>query len=193
MGSEMCIRDSINTILEQKEIDNRALNEDRVLQIVRHTQSNPRHFFFIMREILTAPQENSIEQCIESCAYLITREVFGAYRHIYPHAQDITERFIAGNPSLLSGGELEQRYNWYAKKYMDNRWELYRMLLDMGIVGKVASQSNVYTEAEFQYNSSNTLAASTNDKLCVHPVFSICYKAVEVGRFPPILPRGVAF
>ena len=180
----------INTELERNGVIDRELDENRVLYITRHTQLNPRHMFFIMRGLLTAPKSSTFEECIQSCTYLVTREVFGAYRHIYPDAQTISEQFINGNSVIFTGSELEKRYNWFAKRHLEDKYMLYRMFLDMGIMGKITGHGEQYVEASFQYNSFNPISASSKDELCIHPAFSLCFQALVPQEHAPILPRG---
>jgi hypothetical protein len=47
-----------------------------------------------------------------------------------------------------------------------------QMLIDIGVIGRVVSETEFYVEAEFDYHFPGQLKIPDDEEICLHPVFS---------------------
>ena len=180
--------------------------EDTISYIMRHTQLLPRHLLLILNSICRVNIERGgSHQKIDSYAVrsgimrteeTICHEIFAAYRYPYPKGQQVCELCIPELPLTFDFGQLQKVFNYRGKKALESIEfdEFVIMLFRMGIIGKVNpnAETERYIQGEFEYSTDHSLAFSSSDTLCLHPVFSYVYSAKIEDRKTqkPILPVG---
>lgn len=71
----------------------------------------------------------------------------------------------------------------------DDFFDFKRMLIEIGAVGRVVSESDRYVQALFEYTVPHQLVTSTDDGLCIHPLFTEIFSA-KTKLKKPIYPYG---
>ena len=110
---------------------------------------------------------------------------------MYPYAQDVCSQCIPELYNKFSIGDLERVFRRHGQKAMgtDDFEEFKKMLIEMGIIGKVLNEEGRYIQAEFEYTVPHKLVSSTDDFLCFHPLFAGVYSAKTNGQ-KPVYPYG---
>lgn len=73
---------------------------------------------------------------------------------------------------------------------MNDFWDFRRLLIETGIVGRVMGETERYTIGRFEYTEPHKLVVSSDDLLCLHPVFATVYKYKRTKVIKPIYPYG---
>ena len=174
--------------------------EPTLLYILRHTQLLPRHFFFILNNIFRRPlssdrdiDEKDVINGVSESSGLLTGEVFGSHRYLYPMAEDMCYRALPMTNNIFEYGDLQRIYNHSsARKYgFEDANDFLKMLIDIGAIGKVVDKKPNYNIAQFQYNLNRQLSVHSKDKLCIHPMYRSMYPGQDHGSQTNIYPIGV--
>ena len=166
--------------------------EESMAYILRHTQLLPRQLFAYFVSIIARNKRlgsdvsnikpKAIRKGIYDSEIDITSEIFSAYRYLYPCARDVCEKCIPYLPFEFTVGHLHQVFNRHGKKVC--RHEAYddflRMLIEMGVVGRVINRTERYIEGVFEYTVPHKLVVSTEDYLCLHPSFCEVFSAIKM-------------
>jgi hypothetical protein len=188
--------------------------EPTLAYILRHTQLLPRHlvemFNFIFRAAIDPEnghigviQAEDVVRGVQSCEERICVGVAHAYRHLYPRLAEICKVAIPELPRRFTDGDLHTVFNrnvGQVKKRaamqgddfdMDYR-SFKAMLVEVGAIGKQIDETEMYYEAEFEYNVPSSLVIASDDKLCLHPLFSGVYPKASLNghRSKPVYPYG---
>jgi hypothetical protein len=174
-------------------ITNRLGQLERPLAyILRHTQLLPRHLLMYLNAIAvknrrissTARSQlthDSILEGIFEVEDVICQEIFQAFRYIHPGARDACQRCIPYLPLHFTYGELHKAYNRHGKaipqvfEYPD----FARLMIQIGAVGRVIGETERYVEGVFEYTAPHELRVSSEDRLCLHPVFTQVFHAIR--------------
>ena len=167
---------------------------------MRHTQLLPRHFIYLLNEVISRSlKETGKAFSIESKH--IRAGVFEAEERIY---EQVIEGYTtpAKDPRKASDAvlkELNSAFTWsdfdkVASKVTkqgipgaSDRSELMSMLTEIGAVGRVVGESEIYREGVFEYMVPHKLIFSERDIFCVHPVFSeICHVNTNFDGVKPV-------
>jgi hypothetical protein len=178
------------------------VDEDPLAYILRHTQLLPRHLLIILNSICnqakrypdsqsTTITEEALRRGVAEVEETLVLEIFAAYRSVYPHAAAVCKSCLPELQHKFSIGDLERVFRTQGKKAMesDEFADFKRMLIEMGIVGRVLDDSGRYIQAEFEYTVPHQLVSSTDDMLCLHPLFTEVYSA-KTREKKPVYPYG---
>lgn len=176
------------------------ISEDPLAYITRHTQLLPRHFLIILNSIWQRNKringnekisEEAIIVGVNAVEQKLVREIFVAYRAVYPSAQKACEQCFPEIQHVFSIGDLERVFRTHGKKATgsDDFFDFKRMLIEIGAIGRVVSESDKYVQALFEYTVPHQLVTSTDDELCLHPLFTEIFSA-KTRLKKPVYPYG---
>jgi hypothetical protein len=172
--------------------------------ILRHTQLNPRHLIHILNSVFyhnkrtgASPRKVTAE-CLKEGVYhveeAIVAEIISSYKYIYPSAKNVLQKSLPNLPIRFKDSFLHKTFNRHGKKYFNGDYDEYkRMLIEMGVVGRVIGETERYIVGMFEYTQPHQLVVSTNDELCLHPLFTEIFTARRIENeaiFKPIYPYG---
>ncbi len=176
--------------------------EDPIAYILRHTQLLPRHLIMILNSIYKTNKrhrkssellftEDGIREGIAEVEPRIVDENFNAYSPVYPKAKIVCERCIPELHNKFSLGDLERIFRQQGKSAMesDDFFEFKSMLIEIGAIGRVIRETELYVQGEFEYTVPHKLVTGTDDLLCIHPLFSRIFSA-KVRDHKPVYPYG---
>ena len=136
--------------------------------------------------------EEAVKIGIAESEHLLTEEVFSGYRMLYPSARAVCEACIPQLPLTFSHSALQKVFTRRGKKPsgVADFWEFRRMLIETGIVGRVIDETERYIVGRFEYTEPHKLIVSTEDPLCLHPVFAQVFHHQENSGKKTIYPYG---
>lgn len=185
----------IRDFLPENVVNGLGIKEPTLPYIIRHTQLLPRQVILILNQIFGRASskdidirnipENQIVRAITNVESTLCGEVFTAYKDKYPLGYKACEACIPEIPRIFDDGLLHKAFNRHAKsvyKSEESDFEyrdFKKMLIEMGVVGRVRSSTEIYAEAEFEYAQPGRLSVSVEDKLCLHPIFSGEFSSVK--------------
>jgi len=194
-------QDFLELILPLKVTSKLGVDENPLAYILRHTQLLPRHLLILLNSIYqmnkrynngdTKFSDVAIRKGISAVEEILVKEIITAYKSVYPFAQDVCSNCIPELHNKFSIGDLERVFRRHGQKAMrtDDFDEFKKMLIEMGIIGKVLNEENRYIQAEFEYTVPHKLVSGTDDFLCFHPLFAGVYSAKTNGQ-KPVYPYG---
>jgi hypothetical protein len=166
-----------------------GFTESPIAYILRHTQLLPRHFLWILSNILSISilrnsntyaniRNEDIVGGIRLSERLISTQILEAYQSSDLPAVSACEQVIK---------ELNTKFGWsefdavVAKRQGDledyNRGEIMQTLIEIGAIGRVIGETRRYYIAIFEYMVPHRLLVRETDSFCVHPVFTETYQA----------------
>jgi hypothetical protein len=179
-----------------------GVNEDPIAYILRHTQLLPRHLLIILNSIadkykrfpddsFMKVSEEAIRRGVAAVEERLVQEVFTAYRYAYPDAQAVCKACLPELQHKFPIGDLERVFRTHGKKAMgEHEFSMFkRMFIEMGIIGRVLDDNQRYILAEFEYTVQHQLITSTEDMLCIHPLFTEVF-SVKTRERKPVYPYG---
>ncbi len=169
-------------------INKARLSEGTMPYILRHTQLLPRQIIKIVNEIVKintragffdgVVRADSVKSGVEAVEQGLWKEVCGAFKFRYPRAEEVVSKIVPELPLSFSDSILAQVYVKHAKAALKNidmdYHDFKRMLIEIGCLGIVIKESEKYIEGVFEYTMPDTLNPSTEDLLCLHPMFCGC-------------------
>jgi len=187
-----------------KTITNHAgFQEETISYILRHTQLLPRHFLMLLNSIFKGGgsisgltpfpvSEKRIINGIREVEERIIKEIFVAFKSIYPTAEEACKRSLPQLGHRFSVGELHRVFTRYGKAVFggDSLFEFQRMLMEIGAMGRVipGKGTDIYIQGNFEYTVDHEIAVNHDDDLCLHPLFSGIFG--NDGRERPVYPYG---
>jgi len=172
-----------------------GVEEQTFPYILRHTQLLPRHLLMYLNSIYggaiqeTLYGEPTIDEVriragVSAKENQLCGEIFSAYSVSHPAARRVCERCIPALPFRFDVGSLHEVFNKHGKKAMgtDDFADFKRMLIEIGVVGRVLGETERYVTGLFEYTVPHRLVTSTEDELCLHPVF---LKVFSAKKPPP--------
>jgi len=179
-----------------------GVNEDPIAYILRHTQLLPRHLLIILNSIADKSKrfpdatfmkisEEAIRRGVAAVEERLVQEIFTAYRYAYPEAHAVCKACLPELQHKFSIGDLERVFGTHGKKAMgEHDFSVFkRMLIEMGVIGRVLDDNQRYIQAEFEYTVQHQLITSTEDMLCIHPLFTEVF-SVKTRERKPVYPYG---
>lgn len=163
--------------------------ETSMAYVLRHTQLTPRHFLMYLNEICiknkrrggepTKIREDAIIEAVRATEEIICAEILRAFKFVHAGAAAACKQCIPYLPLSFSVGELHHVYNIHGKGIpgVYEFDDLLNMLIEIGAVGKVTGETNRYILGTFEYTAQHHLITSTDDDLCLHPVFTEVFSA----------------
>lgn len=176
--------------------------ESTLSYIFRHTQLLPRHVLIILNSIARASRrrdgngqlqvtEEGITQGVRNVEDNIVAEIFTAYRAVHPKAEAACRACIPELTHVFSIGDMERTFRRHGKKAIetDDFQDFRRTLVEIGAVGKLIDETDQYFQAQFEYTVPAELVFSSDDRYCIHPLFSHLF-AAKKNENKPIYPYG---
>ncbi len=176
--------------------------ENTIAYILRHTQLLPRHFIMYLNAIGQKSRVHfrkhgqysakAITEGILETEEVICREILSAYKYVHPNAYKLCEATIPHLPIQFDDGELHQVYNRHVKGtlHLESYLSLRRILIEIGAVGRVKTETDRYIVGEFEYTVPHKLVVSSYEKFCLHPIFLEVFSARRIPTDKPIYPYG---
>jgi hypothetical protein len=137
------------------------------------------------RRLSAAPRSqithDAILEGIFEVENVICQEIFQAFHYIHPGAGDACRSCIQYLPPYFTHGDLHKVYNRHGKaipqvfEYLDFR----RLMIQIGAIGRVTAETERYVEGVFEYTAPHELGISSEDPLCLHPVFTQVFHAIR--------------
>ena len=167
-----------------------GMNEDTIAYILRHTQLLPRQLFTYLVNIISKNsrsggdisniKEAAIKEGVFGSEVDISNEIFSAYYFLYPCLRKVCEKCIPYLTFEFSVGHLHQVFNRHGKAISrhEDFDDFLRMLIEVGVVGRVINRTDRYIEGMFEYTVPHKLVVSTEDTLCLHPAFCQVFSAI---------------
>jgi hypothetical protein len=191
-------------VLPEKITNQSGFQENSISYILRHTQLLPRHFLILLNSIFKGTnveqslnpfpiREEKIIYGIRQVEERIVEEIFGAFRMLYPTAEETCKRCLPELKHIFSLGTLHTVFNQHGRAVFNGGEfvDFHQMLAEIGAVGRVipGAESDLYIKAKFKYTVGHQLTFSYEDDLCIHPLFSGIYRGDgKKGR--PVYPDG---
>jgi hypothetical protein len=192
----------LKRILPESVMCGLGVYEDPIAYILRHTQLLPRHLLIILNSIcdkfrrfpdatLNIISEEAIRRGVAAVEDVLVQEIFAAYRSVYPRASAVCKACLPELQHKFSIGDLERVFRSQGKKSMEtvDFSDFKRMLVEMGVIGRVLDDTHRYIQAEFEYTVPHQLITSTEDMLCIHPLFTKVF-SVKTRERKPVYPYG---
>lgn len=189
-----------------KQITNRTGHEEHTISyMLRHTQLLPRQYLMILNNIFRRAirlnhnqefhvSERHILDGIRETERIIVEETMSAHESLYPNVRAVCERCLPELHHTFTQGELQRNFRRHGKSVMGGNdfYEFRRMLTQIGCIGRKVGEptpsSPGYIKGLFEYTVSRGLTVSTDDILCLHPLFSGVYGRIEDAR--SVYPYG---
>ena len=194
----------IKFVLPEKVTNQRGFQENSLSYILRHTQLLPRHFLMLLNSIFKSTgttqilthfpvQEEKIIYGIRQVEERIVKEIFGAFKVIYPSAEEVCKRCLPQLEHVFHVGLLHKVYNRFGKAVFhgDEFFDFQQMLIEIGAIGRVipGTESDLYIKGKFNYTVGHDLTINYEDHLCLHPLFSGIYSSDGKPEHP-VYPDG---
>lgn len=106
------------------------------------------------------------------------KKIFSAFKYKYPNAYAFCESCVPELARVFDNGRLQQVFTRHGKGVAKSLGDpldyagFKKMLIELGVVGRVRDKTELYAEAEFEYAQPGRLNLSVDDQLCLHPIFS---------------------
>ncbi len=178
--------------------------EDTIAYILRHTQLMPRHVLKILNSIFseayrlklnTYPvvDNQSVVRGIRKTEVNLAEEVCSAFKVRYPKLRNTCEACIKYLTYVFKEGDLHEVFNKHGRKSsgFEDFEDFKRMLIESAVIGRVvSSKQERYVNGLFEYTAAHKLITSTNDSLCLHPIFAEVFNFLRTEEAKPIYPFG---
>jgi hypothetical protein len=180
-------------------VTNRINIEERpIAYILRHTQLLPRHFIFLLNEIISRSLKHDqraygidskhVRLGIFESEERIFEQIIEAYSTPYQDPRAACQSALKELRTIFTWSEFDKVASKTTRLGIpgaNNRTELMSLLAEIGAVGRIVGESKRYTEGVFEYMVPHKLVFSERDSFCIHPVFSeVCqvntaYKGIK--------------
>ena len=183
----------LDSIFPKRVRNQRNVEEDTYAYILRHTQLLPRHLVTILNEIL---QQNSKENLdhpwmisqdavrvgVERAESKIIRDIITSFRGVYPLAKQLCEAAIPSLPFSFDEGMFHERYqrSGIRARFLLEYWEYSRVLFNIGALGVVTKETDLYVHGDFNYTQTAPLQVNPDAKLCLHPLFARHFRSTDI-------------
>ena len=123
----------------------------------------------------------------------LTEEVCSAFYVRYPSLKRVCEATIKYLPLVFEEGDLHSIFNQHGKKSFgsDDFDDFKRMLMEAAVIGRVLNDTDEgYVHGMFEYTAPYKLITSTEDRLCLHPIFAEVFHFKKTASDRPVYPYG---
>lgn len=163
--------------------------EDSFAYILRHTQLLPRHIIGMFNQIIRLSlsreedefrmTEDDIVRGVRLAANSLCAGILSSYRQIHPSASDLCVNMLPHMTNAFTMSEFRLIYRNHGRGIVNDYYEAFQTLKELGIFGIVINESKIYYEGEFEYTQPGSMAFSDDNTFCIHPAFAGEYR---VGR-----------
>jgi hypothetical protein len=179
--------------------------EDPISYILRHTQLMPRQLLRILNSIFREAYSSelrsfpiidraSIIAGIKKEEVYLVEEVCSAFHTRYRSLRHVCENTISSLPLVFDAGTLHNAFNQSGKKYFgsDDFDDFKRMLIEAAVIGRVITEKKEsnYVHGMFEYTAAHKLITSSEDQLCIHPIFAEVFHYKKSEGDKPVYPYG---
>jgi len=178
--------------------------EDSISYILRHTQLMPRQLLRILNSIFSEAYSSEVRTypIVDAASVIagirkeevtLAEEVCSAFHIRYPSLKRVCESTIKYLPLVFDEGSLHSVFNQHGKKQFgsDDFDDFKRMLMESAVIGRVLSEKDgAYVHGMFEYTAAHKLITSTEDRLCLHPIFAEVFHFHQSKNDRPIYPYG---
>lgn len=179
---------TISELLPNRLINGIGIEEPVITYLMRHTQLLPRQVVLILNTIFSHDEDGGVSlnlvsgenivRSITSVESTLCEEVFTAYQHKYPLAYEASKSCLPELHRTFGDGDLHRVFNRHGRAVFESAGEAVdysdfkAMLVEVGIIGRIKDETEIYAHSEFEYAMPGRLSLSVDDKLCLHPIFS---------------------
>lgn len=176
--------------------------EDSVAYILRHTQLLPRQILRYLNAIISYNvreygsrfkiESDSITSKIRDIEGVVSREICTAFGSTYPTAYKTCDATLPNLPYVFKTGELQKTFTRFAKRLgvFEDFDHFRRMMIEIGAIGVVTGETEYYVNGIFEYTEPHKLSVSSDDVLCLHPIFFRTFRTNFDGNWKPVYPYG---
>ena len=170
----------------------RGFEESSFPYILRHTQMRPRQLVVlcntiakaaIQAEVFPELHKVSISRIVKETEKKLAVEILNSYSKIYPGVAKIVDA-LRSAPMIFDGSYLDKvapttAAAWERGTYSPANFR--QLVTELGIVGRIRSldEKSGIASADFEYNLSDRLGITSNDKCAIHPMF---YSKLQIQR-----------
>ncbi|WP_296615620.1 hypothetical protein [Sphingomonas sp.] len=188
--------------------------EQSLTHIARHTQLLPRDLIHILNRIISraiAPASNILGEItpkmvvegVGEAEPIIAGGIRSAFYYRYPHFYEICASAIPELRRRFNDGDLHTVFNQSVKGVLKrigdaggdaemSYHDFKRMLVETGVLGKQIDETEMFWECQFEYTVPGEMVISTQDMLCVHPLFNAVFPSAVNGKSPKLIyPYGI--
>jgi hypothetical protein len=127
---------------------------------------------------------DAIRESVSYVEALLCEEILNAYEPVWPEAWDACTKLLPNLEIVNSYGNLRDVFEDIKWESDRNRHEygldrFIKMLVEIGILGKVIQSREGYVIGLFEYRCPLRLHTKKADTFCVHPLFMQTYGVVE--------------
>jgi len=197
-------QDFLRQFLPTKIVNGIGGPEDCIAYILRHTQLMPRQLLRILNTIFGEAYSSGVRTypLVDAASIIagirkeevnLADEVCSAFHIRYPSLKKVCEATIKYLPLVFDEGDLHNVFNLHGKKSFgsDDFDDFKRMLMEAAVIGRVLNEENSgYVQGMFEYTAAHKLITSTDDRLCLHPIFAEVFHFQSKQFDKPIYPYG---
>ena len=175
--------------------------------ILRHTQLLPRQILLILNRILSAHLMKTgdplapvapdiVVDQMRGAEALLVSQALAPFKAIWPDARRaLTEVLPHIGSNIIHYGEMHKVYNKAPPiDSVSSFRDFIRMLIEIGVAGRLVRDRGEYAVAAFEYNEAHRLVLTDKDSVCIHPLYSSEFRVSVEGSAPrsyrPIYPLG---
>jgi hypothetical protein len=189
--------------------------EQPLTHIARHTQLLPRDLIHILNRIVSraiSPKAGSLGEItpkmvidgVAEAEPIIAGGIRSAFLYRYPYFSEICSSAIPELRRRFTDGDLHTVFNQSVKGVLKRIIEsggnaevtyhdFKRMLIETGVLGKQIDETEMFWECKFEYTVPGEMVVSTQDMLCVHPLFNAVFPSAVNGKSSKLVyPYGAS-
>jgi hypothetical protein len=163
-------------------VNGNSLKERTFPYVLRHTQLRPRQFVILCNAIADTAFDRGrfpdfsrdiLVSAIQENEQGLAGEVLNSYSKVYPNVGDIV-RALEGLPMVFDGKLLDRVGGSTASQWPNGDYSQFgfrRILAELGIVGRVRSETDRNVAADFEYAIESTLTLPQHTRCVIHPMF----------------------
>jgi len=185
--------------LPEKLLNRIEIEERTIAYILRHTQLLPRQLLIYLNEICRESADEDIlelksrpdiiVESTHSKEAILAKEILSAYKYRYPLGEEACSRCIPYLHLHFPEGLLMKVHRMRAS----NLPGLYdfeafkKMMIEIGVFGRVEAEKERYFVGRFEYTEPYRLLTTSDDYLCIHPLFSEVFNAIKPAENPRMI------
>jgi hypothetical protein len=192
----------------EPQINRYGHQEGAMTYMIRHTHLLPRQLFRILHRVIRESNaetggyrmltKKAVDEAIVDMESIVAGEIIQGFDRVYPKAEDLCKTVFGNFPTVFSYDQLENKWRRAGRAMMreiDPAFELVHfteMLLRMGVIGVVESETERYIEARFAYHLITPFSVGEKLIFAMHPIFSRFFSCSENPQRKSILPQGAS-
>jgi hypothetical protein len=178
-------------VLPAKVTNRLKIDEDPLAYVIRHTQLLPRHAIVYFNAVISRSwedtggfreiSEDALREGVNHVQRLVAQEILSPYELHFPEVIQRCSEILPDLSPICTYAELKRNEGRFARRIEEDATDLWRLLFDMGIIGRVLPQADAgelphlperYCYGAFHFNSQTDFGLATDAEYCFHPAFS---------------------